>query len=49
MSGADARRVRAGRRTVEVRRPGKVLFPGGDGHPEYTKGASPAGADPAGG
>ncbi|WP_086739035.1 non-homologous end-joining DNA ligase [Streptomyces glaucescens] len=38
MSGADARRVRAGRRTVEVRRPGKVLFPGGDGHPEYTKG-----------
>ncbi|MEV5725104.1 non-homologous end-joining DNA ligase [Streptomyces pharetrae] len=38
MSGADARTVRAGRRTVEVRRPGKVLFPGGDGHPEYTKG-----------
>ena len=37
-SGAGARRVRAGRRTVEVRRPGKVLFPGGDGHPEYTKG-----------
>jgi bifunctional non-homologous end joining protein LigD len=30
--------VRAGRRTVEVRRPAKVLFPGGDGHPEYTKG-----------
>ncbi|MFD5708886.1 non-homologous end-joining DNA ligase [Streptomyces pharetrae] len=38
MSGAEARTVRAGRRTVEVRRPGKVLFPGGDGHPEYTKG-----------
>jgi bifunctional non-homologous end joining protein LigD len=38
VSGADARTVRAGRRTVEVRRPGKVLFPGGDGHPEYTKG-----------
>jgi bifunctional non-homologous end joining protein LigD len=38
VSGADARTVRAGRRTVVVRRPGKVLFPGGDGHPEYTKG-----------
>jgi len=38
VSGAEARTVRAGRRTVEVRRPGKVLFPGGDGHPEYTKG-----------
>ncbi|GAT79910.1 ATP-dependent DNA ligase [Streptomyces sp. F-3] len=33
------RRVRAGRRTVEVSRPGKVLFPGGDGAAkEYTKG-----------
>ncbi|MGV9346077.1 non-homologous end-joining DNA ligase [Streptomyces spiralis] len=30
MSG-DARTVRAGRRTVEVHRPDKVLFPGGDG------------------
>ncbi|AIS01410.1 non-homologous end-joining DNA ligase [Streptomyces glaucescens] len=38
MSGAQTRTVRAGRRTVEVRRPGKVLFPAGDGHPEYTKG-----------
>lgn len=27
-SGEQARRIRAGRRTVEVRRPGKVLFPG---------------------
>jgi bifunctional non-homologous end joining protein LigD len=34
----DARSIRAGRRTVEVRRPGKVLFPGGDGAKEYTKG-----------
>ncbi|WP_234388800.1 MULTISPECIES: non-homologous end-joining DNA ligase [Streptomyces] len=36
----DARAVRAGRRTVEVHRPDKVLFPGngdGDGK-EYTKG-----------
>ncbi|MEV5318740.1 non-homologous end-joining DNA ligase [Streptomyces sp. NPDC052687] len=38
MTGAGARTVRAGRRTVDVRRPAKVLFPGGDGHPEYTKG-----------
>ncbi|MEV8549330.1 non-homologous end-joining DNA ligase [Streptomyces glaucescens] len=38
MSGAQTRTVRAGRRTVEVRRPGKVLFPAGEGHPEYTKG-----------
>lgn len=30
MSG-DTRTVRAGRRTVEVHRPDKVLFPGGDG------------------
>ncbi|MFF0792961.1 non-homologous end-joining DNA ligase [Streptomyces spiralis] len=30
MSG-DVRTVRAGRRTVEVHRPDKVLFPGGDG------------------
>ncbi|MEV5312006.1 non-homologous end-joining DNA ligase [Streptomyces sp. NPDC052610] len=38
MTDAGTRSVRAGRRTVEVRRPGKVLFPAGDGHPEYTKG-----------
>ncbi|MGX1134354.1 bifunctional non-homologous end joining protein LigD [Streptomyces glaucescens] len=38
MTGAGTRTVRAGRRTVEVRRPGKVLFPAGGGHPEYTKG-----------
>ncbi|MFE9168885.1 non-homologous end-joining DNA ligase [Streptomyces kebangsaanensis] len=42
MSGS-ARTVRAGRRTVEVHRPDKVLFPGGDGGDggaakEYTKG-----------
>ncbi|WP_367319872.1 non-homologous end-joining DNA ligase [Streptomyces sp. HUAS ZL42] len=38
MSGDDVLKVRAGRRTVEVRRPHKVLFPGdGDGK-EYTKG-----------
>ncbi|WP_221358212.1 non-homologous end-joining DNA ligase [Streptomyces beigongshangae] len=30
-------RVRAGRRTVEVHRPDKVLFPGGGGAKEYTK------------
>ncbi|MDQ1035124.1 bifunctional non-homologous end joining protein LigD [Streptomyces sp. V3I8] len=29
--------VRAGRRTVEVHRPDKVLFPGGGGAKEYTK------------
>ncbi|MCM1975571.1 non-homologous end-joining DNA ligase [Streptomyces sp. G1] len=38
MSDDDVRRVRAGRRTVEVHRPGKVLFPAGDGAAEYTKG-----------
>ncbi|MFB8752349.1 non-homologous end-joining DNA ligase [Streptomyces parvulus] len=39
MSGGDgARSVRAGRRTLEVHRPGKVLFPATDGTPEYTKG-----------
>ncbi|MBB6414952.1 non-homologous end-joining DNA ligase [Streptomyces sp. AK010] len=38
MSGGDGtRRVRAGRRTVEVHRPDKVLFPGGGGAKEYTK------------
>ncbi|MFE0254024.1 non-homologous end-joining DNA ligase [Streptomyces sp. NPDC059010] len=39
MTGADdARKVRAGRRTVEVKRVGKVLFPGDGGAEEYTKG-----------
>ncbi|MFV0132758.1 non-homologous end-joining DNA ligase [Streptomyces sp. HMX87] len=39
MSGDAVRTVRAGRRTVEVHRPDKVLFPGGDGGAkEYTKG-----------
>ncbi|MEU2745761.1 non-homologous end-joining DNA ligase [Streptomyces collinus] len=39
MSGGDGtRRVRAGRRTVEVHRPDKVLFPGGGDAKEYTKG-----------
>ncbi|MFI9770624.1 non-homologous end-joining DNA ligase [Streptomyces sp. NPDC052415] len=33
----DVRSVRAGRRTVEVHRPGKVLFPGDGGTKEYTK------------
>jgi len=33
----DVRTVRAGKRTVEVHRPDKVLFPGGDGAKEYTK------------
>ncbi|MFJ8110628.1 non-homologous end-joining DNA ligase [Streptomyces sp. NPDC096132] len=37
MSGAEVRRVRAGRRTVEVHRPDKVLFPGDGEGPEYTK------------
>ncbi|MGW0758705.1 non-homologous end-joining DNA ligase [Streptomyces sp. NPDC002814] len=38
MSGGDVRTVRAGRRTVEVHRPGKVLFSGGGDAKEYTKG-----------
>lgn len=38
MSGDDVRTVRAGKRSVEVHRPDKVLFPGGDGAKEYTKG-----------
>ncbi|MFF3328121.1 non-homologous end-joining DNA ligase [Streptomyces sp. NPDC002888] len=38
MSGGEARTVRAGRRSVEVHRPDKVLFPGGGGAKEYTKG-----------
>lgn len=38
MSRDDARTIRAGRRTVEIKRPGKVLFPGGGGAKEYTKG-----------
>jgi bifunctional non-homologous end joining protein LigD len=37
MSGDEVRPVRVGRRTVEVHRPDKVLFPGGDGAKEYTK------------
>ncbi|MFG3131762.1 non-homologous end-joining DNA ligase [Streptomyces tendae] len=37
--GGGARTVRAGRHTVEVHRPDKVLFPAGDGGAEeYTKG-----------
>ncbi|GAA3504632.1 non-homologous end-joining DNA ligase [Streptomyces prasinosporus] len=38
MTGDGARTVRAGRRTVEVHRPDKVLFPGGGDAGEYTKG-----------
>lgn len=38
MSPDDARTLRAGHRTVEIKRPGKVLFPGGGGAKEYTKG-----------
>ncbi|MDQ1049803.1 non-homologous end-joining DNA ligase [Streptomyces sp. V4I2] len=38
MSGDGSRTVRAGRRTVEVHRPDKVLFPGDGGAKEYTKG-----------
>ncbi|MDQ0773380.1 bifunctional non-homologous end joining protein LigD [Streptomyces aurantiacus] len=37
MSADGVRTVRAGRRTVEVHRPDKVLFPGGGGAKEYTK------------
>ncbi|MGP4084390.1 non-homologous end-joining DNA ligase [Streptomyces sp. KR55] len=37
MSGDDVRAVRAGRRTVEVQRPDKVLFPSGGDAKEYTK------------
>ncbi|MEV6116420.1 non-homologous end-joining DNA ligase [Streptomyces sp. NPDC052109] len=37
MSDGDARTIRAGRRTVRIQRPGKVLFPGGPGATEYTK------------
>ncbi|MFE6620195.1 non-homologous end-joining DNA ligase [Streptomyces sp. NPDC057740] len=36
--GDDTRQVRAGRRTVEVKRVDKVLFPGDGGAKEYTKG-----------
>ncbi|MET7454315.1 non-homologous end-joining DNA ligase [Streptomyces sp. NPDC005574] len=38
MSGDDTRTVRAGKRTVRVHRPGKVLFPGAGDAKEYTKG-----------
>ncbi|MFF9277285.1 non-homologous end-joining DNA ligase [Streptomyces griseosporeus] len=38
MSRGGARTVRAGRRSVEVHRPDKVLFPGGADTKEYTKG-----------
>lgn len=41
MSEDGARTIRAGRRTVEIHRPGKVLLPGDGGAgrpPEYTKG-----------
>ncbi|MFF0162120.1 non-homologous end-joining DNA ligase [Streptomyces sp. NPDC005263] len=37
MSGDRPRTVRAGRHTVEVHRPDKVLFPGGGAAKEYTK------------
>lgn len=37
MSDEGSRTVRAGRRTVTVHRPDKVLFPGGRDTPEYTK------------
>lgn len=37
MSDEGARTVRAGRRSVEIRRPDKVLFPGGRDTEEYTK------------
>ncbi|MFE9622014.1 non-homologous end-joining DNA ligase [Streptomyces sp. NPDC006527] len=35
--GDDVRRVRVGRRSVEIHRPDKVLFPGGENGKEYTK------------
>ncbi|MFF8102751.1 non-homologous end-joining DNA ligase [Streptomyces sp. NPDC016640] len=38
MSDDGVRTVRAGRRTVRIHRPGKVLFPGGAHAEEYTKG-----------
>lgn len=38
MSDGGSRTVRAGRRRVEIRRPDKVLLPGGDSAREYTKG-----------
>ncbi|MFI1422059.1 non-homologous end-joining DNA ligase [Streptomyces sp. NPDC020731] len=38
MSDDGSRTVRAGRRPVEIHRPGKVLFPGGGDAGEYTKG-----------
>lgn len=38
MSREGVRTVRAGKHTVEIHRPDKVLFPGGDGAKEYTKG-----------
>ncbi|WP_030346750.1 non-homologous end-joining DNA ligase [Streptomyces sp. NRRL S-1022] len=38
MTRGDARTIRAGRRTVEIQRPGKVLFPGRGGTGQYTKG-----------
>jgi bifunctional non-homologous end joining protein LigD len=38
VSGDDTRTLRAGKRTVGVHRPGKVLFPGGGDTREYTKG-----------
>ncbi|MFR9788021.1 non-homologous end-joining DNA ligase [Streptomyces sp. MB22_4] len=38
MNDGEPRPIRAGRRTVEIQRPGKVLFPGRGGAKEYTKG-----------
>ncbi|MGA5438560.1 non-homologous end-joining DNA ligase [Streptomyces griseoincarnatus] len=38
MSDGGSRTVRAGRRRVEIRRPDKVLIPGGDAARQYTKG-----------
>ncbi|MER7175338.1 non-homologous end-joining DNA ligase, partial [Streptomyces mesophilus] len=37
MNQSDTYSVRAGRRTVDVHRPGKVLFPKDGEHPAYTK------------